>query len=228
MYWLWCGRSAKRLLSVVPCRLEKRVFLRYRVALACVAAAAILGACGGGAGRSIPPQTVRPAESQHISGRTLRFSGTAASVDVGPNGKVQMDLGGPGHVIEADFVPGRATQFRVHFDHQPSRKAMSIVGQPDDCPDGCIDYANSTPSPAPGSPTPPPNYDQCARDGGATWYNNLTGTYGCVKGGGRQPLSCGVLQWYSPGHGRLVFNDGSSAVNIDFVIDHGESGCTFG
>jgi hypothetical protein len=223
---VWAIRRA--LHCIVLAERRSRVFLRHRAAFACIAIAAVLSACGGDAGQSIPAQNVKQAESQHLSSRALRFSGTAASVELGPNGAVQMDLGGPGHLIESELVSGRMTQFRVHFDRRPSRKVMSIVGQPDGCPDGCVDYTNSTPSPAPGAPSPPPNYGQCANQGGATWYNNLTGSYGCVKGGGQQQLSCGVLTLYSPGHGRLTFNDGSSLVNIDFVIDHGESGCTLG
>jgi hypothetical protein len=205
---------------------EKRVFLRYRAALACIAIAAILGACGGDAGRSIPPQHVRPAESQQLSSRTLRLSGTAAGAELSPDGALRIDLGGAGHVIEVEPVSGAAMQYRIRFDRKPSRRAMSVIGQPD-CYDACGDFGGGTPTPVP-TPTPPPNYAQCSKAGGATWYDNLNGSYGCVKQGGQQQLSCGILKWDFPGHGRLFFSNGQDLGNIDYAIDHGESGCTLG
>jgi hypothetical protein len=202
------------------------VFLRYRVALAFIAIAAVLAACGRDAGRSIPPQSVRPAKSEHVSSRTLRLSGTAVSAALSPDGSLRIDLGGPGHVIEVEPITGAVMQYHIRFDRKPSRRAMSVIGQPD-CVDDCVDFGGSTPTPIP-TPTPPPNYADCSKAGRATWYNNLNGSYGCVKQGGQQQLSCGILKWDYPGHGRLFFSNGQDLGNIDYAIDHGESGCTLG
>jgi len=202
------------------------VFLRYRAALACIAIAAVLGACGGDGGRSIPGRSVKASGLQHASSRVVRLSGTAAGAQLSRDGTLHIDLGGQGHVIEIESLTDAATHYRIHFDRRPSRTVMSVIGQPD-CVDPCGDFGGSTPTPTP-TPTPPPNYAECSKAGGATWYNNLNGSYGCVKQGGQQQLSCGILKWDYPGHGRLFFSNGQDLGNIDYAIDHGESGCTLG
>jgi hypothetical protein len=137
---------------------------------------------------------------------------------------VVVDLGGLGHLVEVQSVNAPARRFALTFDQHPNGRTAAFFQT--QCGDGCD--AGSASSPPRGQATPPPNYDACSKAGGAAWYNSLTGSNGCVQGAGEQPLSCGTYKWSSPGKGKLIFNDGSILDNIDWAIDHGESGCTLG
>jgi hypothetical protein len=149
-------------------------------------------------------------------GYTAQYTGSAYSADPQPNGSIRINMGKGNHLV-VDIVP--KTAHRLHLQLQHMRARTSWYGE--DCTDGTCDSA----TPRPVSDGAPPNYPDCSSSGGATWYNNLTTSYGCVRGGGQEQLSCGLYKLDSPGHGKLIFNNGDVISNINWVRDHGESGC---
>jgi hypothetical protein len=132
---------------------------------------------------------------------------------------VHIDMGKGDNHLTIGIVPKTARRFDIKL--QNTRSPMSWE-------ELCTDTACDSATPPPSSDGAPPNYDSCSSSGGATWYNNATTSYGCVRGGGQEQLSCGLYKLDTPGHGKLVFNNGDVLYGINWARDHGESGCDVG
>jgi hypothetical protein len=152
----------------------------------------------------------------HVSGRVGNINVAAV------NGKTRISgTALPGEYVNITFVKG--SHDVVDFDRVGKRGALSLPSGCADCEGGSGNYG--TPAP---QATAPPNYDSCRQAGGATWFDETTGSGGCLGPGASKGFPCGTWSYSSPGRGRYRDWAGTTDYSGFTWISSNASGCTLG
>jgi hypothetical protein len=157
------------------------------------------------------------------SGYFYQATGRVRSIEVAI-GKLPIFRASPGDYVDIALARAPAERYHLRGATSAGRVTSDVT-----IPPGCVECdgtgGGSTPSPG---PTPPPNFGPCSSSGGATWFNNATGTGGCTPRGGSQPLSCGTWTWSARSKGTLNVPGTGTFPNFDYAIDNGDGSCRLG
>jgi hypothetical protein len=193
--------------------------MRQTVSAALAAASLLFAGCQNGSVATSPqafPMSTVPDmkslrrsadrwQSMEAQGYHLRFRGYLSEINIySKNGHpAVVARAGPGDSGEITWVLAPENVFELTARGSRSKSLWGTPG----CDEACM-AGGGSPNPQP-QQTFPPNYNGCKAAGGATWFDESTGTGGCLGPGGSRGLPCAASWSYSsPGKGRFRSNDG--------------------